>query len=138
MEPKIIKTDREYRQFLARIETLMEIESPDRKTLDELELLAALVEMYEQKKWPIDPPSPVDAIRFRMEQQGLTPNDLIPYFGSKSKVSEVMSGKRSLSKEMIRKLHEGLHIPLESLVYEREPMKVSEPPAKWQSEPQSR
>jgi len=61
-------------------------------------------------------------IRFRMEQQGLTQNDLIPYMGSKSKVSEVLSGKRSLSKEMIRKLHRGLSIPLESLMGEKEPL----------------
>src|SRR5207302_7481944 len=80
---------------------------------DELELLLLLVETYEDAAYPIDPPDPIAALRFRMEQQGLRPKDLIPYIGSKSKVSEVLSGRRPLSLTMIRKLVMGLHIPAE-------------------------
>ncbi len=79
-----------------------------------------LVEAYEEKHYPIALPNPISAIKFRMEQQGLKQSDLIPYIGSKSKVSEVLSGKRALSKQMIRALHEGLNIPLEVLIQEEE------------------
>ena len=84
--------------------------------VDELELLATLVELYEAEVYPIPSPDPIDAIRFRMEQQELKQKDLIPFLGSKSKVSEVLSRKRSLSISMIRKLHEGLGIPVEVLL----------------------
>jgi HTH-type transcriptional regulator / antitoxin HigA len=85
----------------------------------ELELWVHLVEVYEEEKYPIEPPTPVEAIRFRMEQQGLTPSDLVPYVGSKGRVSEVLSGKRTLSLAMIRRLHEGLGIPADVLIAER-------------------
>src|SRR5207253_5670885 len=76
-------------------------------------LLLLLVETYEGAAYPIDLPDPIAALRFRMEQDGLRPNDLIPYLGSKSKVSEVLSGQRPLSLTMIRKLVTGLHLPAE-------------------------
>jgi HTH-type transcriptional regulator/antitoxin HigA len=85
---------------------------------DELELWSLLVENYEEEHFPIDPPDPIEAIRFRMDQEGLTRADLIPYLQSKSKVSEVLSGKRPLSLSMIRALHSGLKIPAEVLVQE--------------------
>ena len=85
---------------------------------DKLELLAHLVEDYETKHHDIGLPTPLQAIRFRMEQQDLRPKNLIPYMGSASRVSEVLSGKRRLSLEMIRKLNNGLGIPAEVLVQE--------------------
>jgi len=78
-------------------------------------VLTLLIQNYEEKHFPIDLPSPVDAIRFRMEQQGLKPKDLVPYLGSPSKVSEVLSGRRRLSLSMIRNLI-GLGIPAEVLL----------------------
>jgi HTH-type transcriptional regulator/antitoxin HigA len=83
---------------------------------DELEVLATLVELYEEKHFPIDWPNPIAAIRFRMEQSGLTPRDLIPLLGSRAKVSEVLSGKRSLTLQMMRALYEHLGIPAEVLL----------------------
>src|SRR5206468_2636921 len=112
MKPKIIKTEAEYQATLARIETIFDAR-PGTAKRDELELLLLLVETYEDKAYPIDPPDPIEALRFRMEQEGLKPKDLIPYIGSKSKVSEVLSGRRALSLTMIRKLVAGLHFPAE-------------------------
>src|SRR6516225_8865910 len=112
MKPKIIRTEAEYRATLARIERIFDAK-PGTAKGDELELLLLLVETYEEKAYPIDLPDPITALRFRMEQAGLRPKDLIPYIGSKSKVSEVMSGRRPLSLTMIRKLVAGLHFPAE-------------------------
>jgi HTH-type transcriptional regulator/antitoxin HigA len=81
-----------------------------------VELWAWLIEAYENERHPIEPPTPLEAIRFRMEQQGLEPKDLVPFIGSRSKVSEVLSGKRSLSLRMIRALHSKLGIPAEVLI----------------------
>jgi HTH-type transcriptional regulator/antitoxin HigA len=115
MKPKIIKTDREYKASLAHIETLMGQSSPDEA---ELELWSLLVEKYEESRFPIAMPDPIEAIRFRMEQEELTPADLRPYLQSKSKTSEVMNRKRPLSLSMIRALHRGLKIPADVLVQE--------------------
>src|SRR5712692_6821407 len=112
MKPKIIKTEAAYQATLARIEKIFDARSGTPKG-DELELLLLLVETYEDKTYAIDPPDPIAALRFRMEQAGLKPKDLIPYIGSKSKVSEVLSGRRPLSLTMIRKLVTGLHLPAE-------------------------
>jgi len=117
MKPKIIKTAAEYQRALARIETIFDAR-PGTAKRDELELLLLLVETYEDKAYPIDPPDPIAALRFRMEQAGLKPKDLIPYIGSKSKVSEVLSGRRPLSLTMIRKLVTGLHFPAEGALRE--------------------
>ena len=119
MIPKIIKTEEEYEGTLERIDELMDA-VPDTPEGDELELLVTLVELYEEHAYPIEMPDPVVAIKFRMEQQGLKQKDLVPYFGSRSKVSEVLSGRRSLSLAMIRKLHVGLGIPSEILLQESE------------------
>jgi len=91
---------------------------PGTPDMDELELLTALVEMYEDRHYPISPPDPVDAIRFRMEQLGLSQKDMAPFMGNKSKVSEVLSRKRPLTLAMMRALHKGLGIPAEVLLKE--------------------
>lgn len=115
MKPKVLKIDRDHKAALAHVEQLLAQPSPDAA---ELELWALLVEKYEEEKFPIAAPDPIEAIRFRMEQAGLEATDLQPYMQSKSKVSEVMNRKRPLSLAMIRALHRGLQIPAEVLVQE--------------------
>jgi HTH-type transcriptional regulator/antitoxin HigA len=117
MKPKVIKSEAEHQATLARIEAIFDAK-PGTPKGDELELLLLLVEFYEDKAYPINLPDPITALRFRMEQAGLKPKDLIPYIGSKSKVSEVLSGRRSLSLTMIRKLVAGLQIPPEIALLE--------------------
>ncbi len=110
MNTKLIKTESENQAALARIEALFDAQlgTPEG---DELELLIILVELYELQTYPMDMPSTVDAIRFRMKQQGMKAKDLTPYIGSPSKVFEVLSDKRALSLSMIRNLVDGLNIP---------------------------
>ena len=115
MEPKVLKTDRDYKAALARVESLLDQPAADEA---ELELWSLLIEKYEEEHFPIAAPDPIDAIRIRMEQENQTPTDLQAYLQSKSKVSEVMNRKRPLSLSMIRALHRGLHIPAEVLVQE--------------------
>ncbi len=115
MTPKVIKTEEEYQASLARLEVIFEAE-PGTPDGDEAELLTALIMMYEEQYYPMDLPNPVDAIKFRMEQQGLTAEDLVPYIGSTSKVSDVLSGQCELSKTMIRNLSTGLGIPADVLL----------------------
>jgi HTH-type transcriptional regulator/antitoxin HigA len=117
MVTRLIKTEREYSRALSRIEDLMNAK-PDTPEADELELLAALVEMYEEKHFPVQTPDPVAAIKFRIDQLGIGQKGLIPFIGSRSKVSEVLSGKKSLSLAMMRALHKGLGIPAEILLQE--------------------
>ena len=117
MKPKVLKNEADYQAALAHLETLMDAPagSPEE---EDLELFSVLVEQYERDHFPIDLPDPIDAILFRMEQQGLTRKDLVPYIGSQSKVSEVLNRKRPLSLAMIRALHAGLGIPAEVLLQE--------------------
>ena len=115
MKAKVIKTDSDYAAALARIEKLMDAKRNTPQG-DELELLSLLVHDYEEKVFPIDKPDPVAAIRFRMQQQGLEPKDLVPLLGSRSRVSEVLSGRRNLSLKMIRNLVQRLGIPAEVLL----------------------
>src|SRR3989344_5957157 len=114
---KVIKTQKDYEEALALVEELMS-HSPDPNTSEsaQLELLSVLIEDYEEKQFPSALPSPVEAIRFRMEQDGLKPVDLVPYLGSRSRVSEILSGKRQLSLDMVRALAAGLGIPEKVLV----------------------
>ena len=119
MKPRIIKTESEYDQALSRIETLMGT-APGSEEERELELFLVLVERYEAEHYPVPLPDPIEAIKFRMEQLDLKQRDLAPYFGSASKVSEVLNGKRKLSLSMIRKLHAGLGIPAEVLLQDPE------------------
>ena len=117
MKPRMIKTEEDYETALARVEQIFSA-LPGTPKGDELELLLLLIENYEDRAFPMELPDPVAAIRFRMEQQDLKPKDLIPFIGSKSKVSEVLSGQRSLSLSMIRKLTTGLGIPAIVLLQE--------------------
>jgi HTH-type transcriptional regulator / antitoxin HigA len=110
-----IKTEADYGAALARLETIWDPE-PDTPEADEFEVLVTLIEAYEARHHPIEPPDPIEAIKFRMEQMGLTRKDLEPYIGSRGRVSEVLTRRRSLTLEMIRKLHTGLKIPYESLI----------------------
>lgn len=115
MEIRPIKTEQDYERALARVSELMDAE-PGSEAEDELEVLSILVDAYEEKHFPIDPPDPIDAILFRLEQQNLTRKDLEPLLGSRHRVSEVLNRKRGLSLEMIRRVHEHLGIPLETLI----------------------
>jgi HTH-type transcriptional regulator/antitoxin HigA len=113
----VIKSDAQYEEVLERVTSLALLDpTPDSAEGREFEVLTVLLQDYERHAFPLAAPSPLAAIRLRMEQLGLAPKDLIPYLGSRSKVSEVLSGKRPLSLSMIRALHSGLAIPLESLV----------------------
>src|SRR5437016_3610794 len=114
---KMVKNKRDHENAMNRIAELMASEpAPGSAAGDELELLAHLVQNYETKHHDIGLPTPLQAIRFRMEQQNLRPKDLIPYLGGASRVSEVLSGKRHLSVRMIRNLNTGLGIPAEVLL----------------------
>jgi HTH-type transcriptional regulator/antitoxin HigA len=114
---KILKSEADYEAALARVESLIGLDPAEGTTeAEELELLSLLVEKYEDEHYPVASPDPVEAIKFRMEQQGLTYADMVPFFGSKSKVSEVLNRKRGLSLAMIRALHQELGIPAEVLI----------------------
>ena len=114
MNIKPIKTQKDYENTLSQIESLMDAK-PNTLQMDELEILTTLVEVYEEQHYKIDAPDPIEAIKFRMEQEGLKQKDLVPIVGSKSRVSEILNKKRKLTIEMIRNLHKKLHIPIESL-----------------------
>jgi antitoxin component HigA of HigAB toxin-antitoxin module/DNA-binding transcriptional regulator YiaG len=114
---KLIKTEAEHGAAIARLSFLMDQDPPEGSELaDELELLTLLTGHYEQGTVPAVKVAPIDMILFRMEQMQMKRKDLIPYIGSLSKVSEVLSGKRPLSLSMIRRLHKGLHIAPEILL----------------------
>ena len=111
---KLIKTKKEYKKALARINELFN--ATDGSKGDELEILSLLVEDYENKHYPIDPPDPIEAIKFVMEQMNLKQVDVAKYFGGKNRTSEVLNRKRKLTVEMIYEIHNNLKIPLTSLV----------------------
>ncbi|MBF4374430.1 helix-turn-helix domain-containing protein [Vibrio anguillarum] len=117
MQVKPIKTAEDNRAALARIEQLWGAK-PNTAEGDELEVLATLVEAFEEANYPIDAPNPIEAIRFRMDQQGLEDKDLVPFLGTRSRVTEVLKRQRRLNINMIRKLNKGLKIPLDSLIKE--------------------
>lgn len=112
-----IRTEADYEKALKRIDVLMDL-NPEigSREGDELEILALLVEKYEEQHWQIATPDPIEAIKYRMEEMGLKQKDLVPIIGSKSKVSEVLNRKIGLSLSMISNLSAQLHIPLEVLV----------------------
>jgi HTH-type transcriptional regulator / antitoxin HigA len=112
---KVIKSESDYDAALARVDELMDAEA-DTLEAEELGVLAILIKKYEDDRFPIDAPTPLEAIRFRMEQQNLAPRDLEPILGSRSRVSEVLSGSRTLSIDMIRALNKHLGIPATSLI----------------------
>ncbi len=115
MNVRPIRTDRDHARALSRIDELMGAE-PGTSESDELEVLTTLVVAYEDENFPIDDPDPASAIRFRMDQMGLTRRDLEPLLGSRGRVSEILNGRRPLSIGMIRRLHRELGIPVESLL----------------------
>ncbi len=115
MEIKPIRTERDYERALREVERLMDAK-PGTAEDDRLDVLATLVDAYESKHFPIDPPDPIEAIRFRLEQQGLDTSALVGVIGGRSRVYEVMKGKRALSLAMIRRLHERFGIPAEVLI----------------------
>jgi HTH-type transcriptional regulator/antitoxin HigA len=114
-----IKTEKDYERSLAEVERLMDAE-PDTPEGDALDVLVTLIQAYEAKRWPIDPPDPIEAIRARMEQQRLRPKDLEPFLGTSGRVSEVLNRRRPLTLAMIRRLERGLGIPAHILI--REPV----------------
>jgi len=114
---KVIKTENDYEEALKLAETLMSRDpDPDSDEGEQLSLLSALIQDYETKVFPTTLPNPIDAIKFRMEQADLKPADLIAYIGSRSRVSEILSGKRQLTLEMVRALEAGLGIPAKVLI----------------------
>jgi HTH-type transcriptional regulator / antitoxin HigA len=115
MDIKPIKTEKDYNDALKKIEHLMDAD-PNTLEGDRLDILSTLVEVYEDKKYPIEPPDPVEAIIHEMESQCLTRKDLEFYLGNRARVSEVLNRKRSLSIGMIRKLQQGLGISAEILI----------------------
>ena len=115
MNIKPIRTKKDYEQALERLEVIFEAKKGTDKG-DELEILGMLIENYENEKFPINFPDPVEAIKFRMEQLGYNQNDLANVVGLKSRASEILNRKRKLSLEMIRQLHDRLNIPTEVLI----------------------
>jgi len=115
MNIKPIKNKTDYNNALKQIDKLWDAE-PNTPRGDKLEILVTLVEAYEQKHYPIGPPDPIQAIKFRMEQMGLTQSDLAEAMGGKNRASEVLSGKRNLTLKMARELHKRFNIPAESLL----------------------
>jgi HTH-type transcriptional regulator / antitoxin HigA len=115
MDISPIKTQRDYRHALKRIEKLMTAKrgTPEGDCLD---VLVTLVEAWERQHYPPDLPDPIEAIKYRMDQNGLKPRDLIPFIGSRNRVHEVLNRRRSLTLKMIWRLHKGLGIPAESLI----------------------
>jgi HTH-type transcriptional regulator / antitoxin HigA len=113
----LIKTEADYENALARVDTLLNSMvkkgTPDG---DELELLIVLIEAYEKQHYPIPPPHPIEAIKFQLDQMGISELELDKILGSRSRKTDILSGKRKLSLAMIRVLHEKLKIPAESLI----------------------
>ncbi|MDY0364519.1 MAG: DNA-binding protein [Arcobacteraceae bacterium] len=117
MQLKLIRDEKAYDEALGKIDELMKLNPKlGTKESDELEILVLLIEKYEDQNWAISIPDPIDAIKYRMEEMNLKQKDLVPYIGSKSKVSELLNRKISLSLGMIRKLSEALYIPVDILI----------------------
>ena len=120
MKTKILKTEQEYNEACDRVYQLMnsseDAVDPNSPEGEEMELLSLLIEKYEQENYRLGAPSPIEAIKFRMDQMNLKQADVAPLFGGKTRVSEVLNGKRSLTLKMITLLNRYLGIPLESLI----------------------
>ena len=115
MHIKPIHTNAAYEQALKRIEELWGA-TPDTPQGEELDVLTTLVEAYETQRYPMLPPDPIEAIKFRMEQMGMSKVDVVPYFGTRSRVSEILNRKRPLTYKMACSLRRGLHIPADALL----------------------
>ncbi len=116
-QTRVIKTEDQYQNYLSEVQSLL-MSGPQigGEDSERLELLTVLLENYENQKFPVEAPDPITAIKFRMQEKGLRQADLIPYFGTRSRVSEVLSGKRPLTLQMIRALSVGLGISAETLI----------------------
>ena len=115
MNIKPIRSDEDLQEAFRHLEGIFQAKEGTPEA-DEVEILVTLIEAYENKNYPISPPDPIEAIKFRMDQQGLTARDLEVFIGSSGRVSEVLNRKRPLSLRMIKRLHDGLKIPYESLL----------------------
>lgn len=114
---RILHTQQDYERALTRLSRLMDrAAEPGMAVADEMELLGLVIAHYERKQFAMEKAGPIDVIKFVMEQQGMKRKDLIPYIGSASRVTEVLNGSRRLNLSMMRKLHEGLGIPMDLLV----------------------
>lgn len=117
MNYKIIRNEEQYELYLDRLAEIFDVDFSKNKQLeDEFDLLSILIDDYEKKNYPINPPSAIDYIKFIMEQRGITNKDMEQYLGSSSKVSEILNGKRKLSLQMIKRLHNNLGIPSDILL----------------------
>ncbi len=121
MEIKAIRTDADYRDALCEVSVLIDLD-PDRDSPDgeRLEVIGTLVQAYEAEHYPIDPPDPIEAIRFRMDQSGMAVKDLVPFIGPLNRVYEVLARKRPLTLHMIRRLNKGMGISAEVLIGQAE------------------
>jgi len=115
MNIKLIKTENDYNQALARLELIFDAQKGTSEG-DELEILGILIDQYENNHFPIGLPDPIEALKFRMEQMGYTQNDLAQIIGFKSRASEILNKKRRLSLQMIRQLHTTFNIPTDVLI----------------------
>jgi len=117
MEVNAIRTDADYRAALREVSALIDLD-PDRESPEgeRLEVIGTLVQAYEAEHHPIDPPDPIEAIRFRMEQSGMAVRDLVPFIGPLNRVYEVLARKRPLTLHMIRRLNKGMGIPADVLI----------------------
>jgi len=135
-EIKVIRTDEQYRAYLEQVEALMDVDtSKDQAAKDRLDLLCLLIQDYETKHFQLDIPDPIDAIIFRMKELNLKQADLAPYFGTTSRVSEVLNGKRKLTVEMIRAISIGLNIPVETLIAPTQTRSSSDSEVDWKKFP---
>lgn len=117
MDVKPIRTEEDYKAAMRQVSAYFDDEpDPASEAGGHFEVLLTLVQAYEAAHYPVAPPDPIEAIKFRMEQEGLTPKDLAPYIGRVNRVYEVLARTRPLTLPMIRKLHTGLGIPAESLI----------------------
>jgi HTH-type transcriptional regulator/antitoxin HigA len=124
MNIKPIKTNADYRAALKDVEALMGAKANTAEG-DRLDVLVTLIEAYERKHFPLELPDPVEAIKFQMDQKGLSPKDLEPMIGRLNRVYEILNHKRPLTLKMIWKLHRGLDIPAESLIRQPEELRVA-------------
>lgn len=115
MTLRLIKTKKDYQNALDRLEVIFDAD-PGTPEGDELEVLGILIDKYEQENYPVDFPDPIEAIKFRMEQLGYNQSDLANVVGLKSRASEILNKKRKLTLDMIRNLHDTLHIPTDVLI----------------------
>lgn len=129
MEVRAIRDDAIYRATLAEVSELIDLDpTPESDEGERLEVLGTLLQAYEAQHYPIAPPDPIDAIKFHMDQAGMTAADLVPYIGPRNRVYEILNGTRPLSMNMIRRLL-NLGIPASSLVGQPEPVDREPEPA---------